>query len=203
MGLGTNIAQNMTLANNFHGPPAGVTGAKPTGRRRGAGPPRRSAETVERPPLPVQEQGLSFRGTGSFGTRTGGFRAITGAFRARTGGFCAGTFLTRSPISFRRLLANSSEPTPPRNAPTSSPVLDPRRLDPPHHEQHGSISRLSGAGLRAWSVARARRRQRPMTNSLRCVPCGNFARTLRLSMALGYKYYRVYKPNCVALFSVT
>ena len=172
MGLGTNIAQNMTLANNFHGPPAGVTGAKPTGRRRGAGPPRRSAETVERPPLPVQEQGLSFRGTGAWQSEN---RELAMTETSRTGGFCAGTFLTRSPISFRRLLANSSEPTPPRNAPTSSPVLDPRRLDPPHHEQRGSISRLSDAGLRAWSVARARQLQRPMTNSLRCVPCGNFA----------------------------
>src|SRR5271165_5103817 len=53
---GTNIAQNMTLANNFHGPPAGVTSAAATGRGCGAGPPRRSPVAVERPPLPVQKQ---------------------------------------------------------------------------------------------------------------------------------------------------
>jgi hypothetical protein len=36
----TNIAQNMASAKNFQKPPAGVTGAAPTGSRRGVGPPR-------------------------------------------------------------------------------------------------------------------------------------------------------------------
>ncbi len=92
----------------FSQPPAGVTGAAPTGRRHGAGPPRRSAETVERPPLPVQEQGISFRGAGSFCTRTGSFCPRTGKFLRDSGHVSI-----RSTISFRRLLANSSDPTPP------------------------------------------------------------------------------------------
>src|SRR5271157_3459722 len=59
-------------------PSGGVTGAAPTRRRRGAGPPRRSAEAVARPPLPVQEQGDFFRGTGNFCTRAGKFLRDSG-----------------------------------------------------------------------------------------------------------------------------
>ncbi len=102
----------------FSQPHAGVTRAAPTGRRRGAGPPRRSAEAVVRPPLTVQEQGVSFRGTGRFCMRTGELLHENRAVFARS----PGTFWIRSTISFRRLLANSSEPTSSRNAPTPLPT---------------------------------------------------------------------------------
>ncbi len=62
----------------FSQPPAVVTDAAPTARRRGAGKPQTSAEAVMRPPLPVQKQGGSFRGTGNFCMRTGSFRGRTG-----------------------------------------------------------------------------------------------------------------------------
>src|SRR5260370_39474698 len=62
--------------------PAKGAGRRP-GRRRGADPPRRPAEAVERPPLPVQKQGVSFRGTGNFCARTGRVFAL---IRERTGG---------------------------------------------------------------------------------------------------------------------
>ena len=58
--LRTNIVQNVTLACASQGL-----------RRRGAASPQRSAESVERPPLSVQYQGISFRRTGSFCTGTG------------------------------------------------------------------------------------------------------------------------------------
>src|SRR5271167_2861481 len=73
MGRGTNIAQNMTFANIFHEPPAGVTGAAPTGRRRGAGPPRRPHEAVVRPPLPGPGTGNIISRAGNFCTRAGKF----------------------------------------------------------------------------------------------------------------------------------
>ena len=66
-------------------PPAGVTGAAPTRRRHGADPPRRSAEAVARPPLPVQEQGVFSRGTASFCARAGNFRTRARKFLRDSG----------------------------------------------------------------------------------------------------------------------
>ena len=107
-------------------PSGGVTGAAPTRRRRGAGPPRRSAEAVARPPLLVQEQGDFFRGTGNFCTRAGKFSTIPG------------TLSICITISFRRSPASSPAPTPPRSAPTPSPT--------PAQEQTSSRSRRAAVG---------------------------------------------------------
>src|SRR5271165_3622787 len=97
----------MTFANKIHSRLCAWQewrGWAPDGRRRGAGPLRKSAETVERPPLPAQKQGNSFCGTGKFlreNREVLKFSAIRGTC------FCN-----------LSVTANSSEPTLPWNAPT-------------------------------------------------------------------------------------
>ena len=109
---GTNIAQNMTLANNFQEPPAGVTGAAGAAVAQAfcGDRTRRSSDHLSR----SRNREFHFAEQGAFAREQG-------AFARKQGRFCAGMFI-RSPISFRRLLANASEPTPRRHAPTPSPT---------------------------------------------------------------------------------
>src|SRR5208337_581651 len=97
----------------------------PDGRRRGAGPLRRSAETVERPPLPAQKQGNSCCGTGKF------LRENTEVFRNWHVSYDLSSSVTGQP----------SEPTPPWNAPTPSatPANEHLKFIPPGFAAMGLV----------------------------------------------------------------
>jgi hypothetical protein len=114
-GLENKHSTECDIRPEFPQPSRHATGAAPTGRRRGAGQPaeigRRSSDRRSR----SSNREFHFAELGTFAPEPGTFAPEPGTLAREHGGYCAnpGTFSICSTVSFRQLLANSSEPAPP------------------------------------------------------------------------------------------
>jgi hypothetical protein len=166
------------IRQEFSQPSLHATGAAPTGRRRNAGQAaeigRRSSDRRSR----SSNREFHFAELGTFALEPGTFAPESGTFAREQGGYCAnpGTFSICSTVSFRQLLANSSEPARrPRGPRGASPCLSRADLTNPH-----PLEVTSHAGMRQLI--------RRLMNTLKFIPLWFAHRTF------GHKHL-VRRPN--------